>query len=385
MPLADAFRVPGEGPEPEPRYPLAVSRCTSCGLVQLVDVVDPALMFGEGYLYLSSSTDGLVRSAAELAGLLIEQRRLGGESLVVEIASNDGVLLEQFARRGVPVLGIEPAAAAAAAAEARGIPTVREFFGAELAAGLRADGVRADVVVANNVLAHTPDPNGFVRGLALLLADDGVASIEVQYLRDLLELCAFDTIYHEHVSYFSCAAARRLLDRHALVLRHVERVPRQGGSLRLTCARGGLEDGSVRSLLEQERDAGLGDPRTFAGFSARVDALVGELRAMLARLHGEGLRLAAYGAAAKGTILLNALGVEPGLVEFVADRNPRKQGRLVPGVGTPIRDPDALVAELPDVALLLAWNLEQEVLAQQAEYRRRGGRFLVPIPRPRLV
>jgi SAM-dependent methyltransferase len=385
QPLAGAFVREEQLAEREPTFPLAVAFCPACTLVQLAHDVPPEVLFGSEYVYFSSFSDGLVEHARALADALIDARGLGGDSLVLEIACNDGYLLRHFVERGIPVLGIEPSAGPASAAEAAGVPTLQSFFGVELAAELRARGQRADVIVANNVLAHTPDPNGLLQGIEMLLADGGLVSIENQYVADLLRLGAFDLVYHEHFSYFSTTAVDALVRRHGLSLGRVERFPLQGGTLRWHVTRSDGPDASVRRTLEAEERDGLTRLDAYRGLAARSDRLRTELRALLESFSGAGKRIAAYGAAAKGTVLLNASGIGPELVQFVADRNPQKQGRYVPGVRIPIVGPDAVLREAPDYLLLLAWNLEQEILEQEREYRRQGGRFIVPVPWPRVV
>ncbi len=309
------------------------------------------------------------------------ERRLGPGSLVVELASNDGYLLQYYRRHGVPVLGIEPAEnVAEVARRERGIPTLSEFFGAALARRLRDEGRRADVLHAHNVLAHVADLGGFVAGIGLLLADDGVAILEVPYVRDMVDRCEFDTIYHEHLCYFSLTALTRLFARHGLVVQQVERLAVHGGSLRLFVARGGVPGESVETLLREEKGWGVEGRAVYQGFGRRVETLIASIRALLVDLAGRGASIAGYGAAAKGATLLNVLGVGREVVRFVVDRSPHKQGRYLPGVRVPILPPEALLERMPSHVLLLAWNLADEVLAQQADYRRRGGRFIIPIP-----
>ncbi len=387
MPLANALLTEEQLQKAEPRFPLDLVFCPACSLVQITETVAPELLFGN-YLYFSSFSDTFLRHAQDLAARLAAERRQSDRSRVIEVASNDGYLLQYYRERAIPVLGIEPAAnVAGVARDQRGVPTLCEFFGEDLARRLREQGEQADVVHAHNVLAHVADPNGFVAGLRLLMKDDGVAVVEVPYVRETVERCEFDTIYHEHLCYFSLTALDSLFSRHGLRLVRAERLGVHGGSLRLFVSPSPDEraDASVHVLLEEEKAAGVTSQTFYEGFADRVDALLTQVRSRLETFRREGGRLAAYGAAAKGTVALNALGLAPGTISFVADRSPHKQGRYVPGVRIPIRPPQALLEDQPDYVLLLAWNLADEVMTQQAEYRARGGRFIVPLPEVKVL
>ena len=384
LPLADALlRDPGE---PEARFQLDVAFCPDCTLVQILEEVPPQRLFVDNYLYFSSFSDVLLEHARAHAEGLVAGRGLGPGSLVVEVGSNDGYLLRHVTAAGVPVLGVDPAPDQADAAEAAGVRTVREFFGVDLARRLRAEGRRADVIVANNVMAHTPDLNGFVAGLAELLTDDGVATIENPSVEDLVERCEFDTVYHEHFSYLSSTSVAALMARHGLTLFRVEAFPDlHGGTRRWWVSRSQPVEESAREALAHEADAGVGRAAFYRSFGERVEAVRRDLTGVLADLRAQGAHVAAYGAAAKGATLLNYCGLGTDTVEFVVDRNPHKQGRFMPGTHQPIRPPEALLEEQPDAVLLLAWNFTDEVMAQQQAYRDAGGRFLVPIPQPALV
>lgn len=385
VPLADALVDPADPPDPEPRYPLAVAFCEDCLLVQVRHHVPPPTLFVDNYLYFSSYSRDLLDHARRHAEGLIEARRLDERSLVVEIASNDGYLLRNFADAGIPVLGIDPAPAQAAAAREAGVETIEEFLDPALAERIVTERGQADVVIANNVMAHTPEPLEFARSLGILLAPDGVATIENASVRELVDHGEFDTIYHEHFSYFSTLAMDLLLRRARLRLVKVEKLPIHGGSLRWHAAHSGEPDPSVDAVLEEERAAGLERLGFYSSLERRVRAARAELPALLGRLRSEGGSVAGYGAAAKAAILLNVTGVDSRLLDFVADRNPHKQGRRMPGVGVPIVAPEAIRERRPDYLVLLAWNFAEEIMRQEAWYAEQGGRFVIPVPEPRVV
>lgn len=384
-PLADGLLESADLGEPEARYPLSVLFCEDCSLVQLRETVDPEVVFADDYPYYSSFSDALLDHSRRNVERLIVDRDLDEESLVVELASNDGYLLRYFVKAGIPVLGIDPAPGPAEAAEVAGVPTLQSFFGSDLATRLVEEGRRADVVVANNVLAHVADTNGFVEGIAILLEETGVAVIEVPYVRDLVDHCEFDTVYHEHLCYFSVTSLSALFAAHGLSLNRVEHYPIHGGSLRLFVEPRRRVDESVVEYLEEEREAGLTGFQYYEDFAGRVERIKGDLRRLLGELKKDGRSIAAYGAAAKGATLLNYTEIGSDYLDFVVDRNVHKQGRHMPGVRLPIRPPSALLEEMPDYVLLLAWNFRDEILTQQTEYRQRGGRFIVPIPNPEVI
>lgn len=390
-PLANSLLTAEQLADPESTYPLDLVFCPACTLVQIPQTVPPEKLFSE-YLYFSSYSDTMLDHAETLARRVTKMRGLNGRSLVVEIASNDGYLLQNYKRAGVPVLGIEPAAnVARVAREERGIATLNEFFGAELAAVLKAEGERGDVVHAHNVLAHVADLNGFVRGLQLLLKDEGVAIIEAPYVKEMIDRCEFDTIYHEHLCYFSLTALNHLFARHGLVIGDVELLPIHGGSLRIFAQQEGAAAvtpegrSRVQEVLAQEATSGVTGAEFYRSFAAKVECLRGQLVQMLGDLKAQGKSIAAYGASAKGSTLLNYFAIGPETLNFVADRSPVKQGRYTPGTHLPICAPDRLLESMPDYVLLLTWNFADEILAQQAEYRNRGGRFIIPIPEVTVV
>jgi C-methyltransferase C-terminal domain/Putative zinc binding domain/Methyltransferase domain len=367
----------------EPFYPLHARVCERCLLVQLEEFVAPEHIFTE-YAYFSSYSDSWVAHARDYVEMAAERFALGSDSLVVELASNDGYLLQHVVERGIRALGVEPAANVAAAAQERGIETVVEFFGRELAARLVAEGHRADLLVANNVMAHVPDLNDFVGGMEPVLARHGVVTIEVPHLMRLVEGNQFDTIYHEHFSYFSLLTARTVLSAHGLEVFDVDELASHGGSLRLYAQRrsGGRQPVSARveKLAERERELGFGTLEGHGGFSPRVMETKWRLLEFLIDRRREGKRIVGYGAPGKGNTLLNYCGIRTDLLEFTVDRNPYKQGQFLPGTHIPIRHPEALEHARPDFILILPWNLKKEIRAQLSYTREWGARCVVPIP-----
>jgi len=384
-PLANALLTREQLDEIEPTYELDLVFCPSCSLVQITETVPPEELFRE-YFYLSSFSETLLSHSEENVQQLIESRNLNSNSLVIEIASNDGYLLQYYKRAGVPILGIEPARNIAEKAERSGIPTLCEFFDAELAQKLVADGTRAAVIHANNVLAHVADLNGFVRGLSLLLKDTGVAVIEVPYVKDMIDRHEFDTIYHEHLCYFSLTALNHLFRRHNLIIENVKHLSIHGGTLRIYARKqNGIEMPAVVDDMLTQEAKWVGNRDFYRGFGAKIEGLRSELLTMLSKLKAEGKRIAVYGASAKGSTLMNYFGIGRTQLDFVVDRNTIKQGHYTPGTHLPIYSPAALLKEKPDYVLLLTWNFADEILHQQAEYRNQGGRFIIPIPELRIV
>jgi SAM-dependent methyltransferase len=367
----------------EPFYPLHVRVCERCLLVQLEEFVAPEDIFTE-YAYFSSYSDSWVAHARGYVEMAIERFGLDAGSLVVELASNDGYLLQHVIERGIPALGVEPAANVAEVARERGIETVVEFFGRELAARLVADGRQADLLAANNVMAHVPDLNDFVGAMEPLLAPQGVVTIEVPHLVRLVEDNQYDTIYHEHFSYFSFLTARRVLSAHGLDVFDVDELATHGGSLRLYAQRRSTgrrrESSKVWALAERERALGFDTLDGHGDFSAQVEQSKWSLLEFLIDRRREGKRVAGYGAPGKGNTLLNYCGIRTDLLEFTVDRNPYKQGQFLPGTHIPIRHPEALEQARPDYILILPWNLREEIMSQLFYTREWGARCVVPIP-----
>ena len=385
-PIANALVSPRLNGVTDRQFSLTLAFCSTCSLVQLLESLPSDVIFSESYPYYSSFSDVLLKHSREHAMELIKSQNLDAHSFVVEVASNDGYLLRNFIDAGIRVLGIDPAPGPAEAARAAGIETITAFFDRDLARSLRAEHGPANVIIANNVLAHVPDPNGFLAGVSELVAEDGVITIENPYVRDLIDHREFDTIYHEHHCYFSCTAIDRLVRRHGLFLNDVEYFPElHGGTLRWHIGRREAVSAVARQYLDEEATSGLTSFEYYAGFAEQVQRIRVELLRLLRDLRSQGKTIAAYGAAAKGSTLLNFVGIGPDLIDFVVDRNPHKQGLLMPGVHIPIRPVEALRQEQPDYVLLLTWNFRDEILSQQADYQRRGGRFILPVPTPAIL
>jgi SAM-dependent methyltransferase len=347
--------------------------------------VPPEDLFTDGYEYYSSFIPSLMRHSRENVLDLIESRKLGSDSLVIELASNDGYLLKNYVETGIPVLGIDPAPGQAKAAEKVGVTTLNDFFTTTLAGKLRDQGKRADVVHANNVLAHVADTNGFVEGIRLVLKDTGVAVIEVPYVRELIDHCEFDTIYHEHLCYFSVTALDNLFRQRGLFLNDVKRITIHGGSLRLYVELREDVSDNVKELFAAEAEQKMNRIDYFESFADKVLKLKTDLSQLLHKLKNDGKLIAAYGAAAKGTMMINYVDIGNDLLDFVVDRNTHKHGKYMPGKRIPIFDTEKLLRDMPDYVLILAWNFADEIMEQQKEYYQKGGRFIVPVPDPRIV
>jgi len=382
-PLCETFLRADQLNSMEPFYPLHVFVCERCFLVQLEEYVSPAEIFTE-YAYFSSYADSWLQHVERYTDQMIARWGLGANSHVVELASNDGYLLQYFVNRRIPVLGIEPAANVAKVAEAKGVPTLVKFFGRETARELVAAGKNANLVIGNNVLAQVPDINDFVAGMKILLDDKGVITMEFPHLQQLMANNQYDTIYHEHFSYFSFLAAGKIFETHGLVLFDVEELPTHGGSLRVYARH--KEDSSkpvetrAKALLKRELDLGFDRLETYANFGEQVKATKRRLLAFLVDAKNSGRSVVGYGAPGKGNTLLNYCGIRTDFLDYTVDRNPYKHGRFTPGTHIPIYPPDRINQTRPDYVLILPWNVKEEIMAQIAHIRSWGGKFVVPIP-----
>jgi len=386
QPLANNLLAPEDLGKPEPQLPLRVFVCPDCWLMQIADLAPPVKLFTD-YYYFSSFSDSMLEHAQQAVARYTREFGLDSKSFVVEIASNDGYLLRNFVAAKIPCLGIEPAVNIAHVAQARGVPTLVDFFNLALAKKLRAEDKSPGLILGNNVFAHAPDANDFVAGLGELLPPDGRIILEFPALVDFIDNCEFDTAYHEHVYYFSMTALLPLFARHGLSIYHAERLAIHGGSLRLFAGHAGRHpmQPSVANLLADEKQRGVSSMDYYADFSRRVLEIKRQLRQTLTDLKRQGKRIAAYGASAKGSTLLNFCEIDPATIEFVADRSTFKHGRLTPGLHIPIVPPDHLLQSMPDYTLLLTWNFADEIMAQQRDYRKRGGKFILPIPTVKIV
>jgi SAM-dependent methyltransferase len=386
QPLANNLLTSADLAKPEPKFPLELHLCTECWLMQIMHIVPPVTLFSD-YVYFTSFSDQMLRHARVAALRYIQEKPLNAGSFVIEVASNDGYLLKNFVEAGVPCLGFEPAANIAEVARASGVETHCEFFGEQSASALKAERGGADLILGNNVFAHAPDTNDFVAGLHALLKPNGWVVLEFPYGVEMIEKVEFDTIYHEHVFYFTLTPLIPLFARHGLDIFHVERLPIHGGSLRMFACHRGAETirESVKSALNDELDRGIQTLAYYQRFNAQAEKVRADLIQFLTEQQSAGKRVAAYGASAKGSTLLNYVGDAATSLEFIADRSTYKHNKLSPGVHVPIVPAEELAKRAPDFALLLVWNFADEVVAQQSAYHDAGGKFAVPLPVLRIV
>ena len=382
-PPCESFLTEAQLEQMEPFYPLHVRVCGKCFLAQIGEYVSPEAIFDD-YAYFSSYSTSWLEHAEKYVGMMVRRFDLTPSSRVLEIASNDGYLLQYFKEAGIEVLGVDPSANVAEVAIEKGIPTRVEFFNAEMATGLVAEGFTADVLLGNNVLAHTPDINGFAAGVPIALSPGGVATFEFPHIMNLIAENQFDTIYHEHWSYLSLGTTQQIFAEHGMTVFDVEELPTHGGSLRLFLRHADDDtkpvSSSVGELLEREREFGLFDLDTYRSFGERVEETKRKLLALLIEAKSEGKSIAVYGAAGKGNTLLNYCGIGPDFIDYACDRNPYKHGRYTPGAHIPIFDPERIRQTKPDLVLILPWNLKDEIMKQLSYISEWGGRFVVPIP-----
>lgn len=386
-PLSNAYLDAGQLQSSETFYPLHAYVCSECRLVQLPAHESPENIFSN-YAYFSSYSDSWLEHCRTYVETICARRGLGSPSRVVELASNDGYLLQYFKERGIPVLGVEPAANVAAEAERKGIPTLVRFFGTETAKAMCDDGMSADLLVANNVLAHVPDLNDFVEGIRMVLKPEGIATLEFPHLQRLVEQNQFDTVYHEHFSYFSFLTVQQIFCAHGLRIFDVDELSTHGGSLRIyACLENGIESErpAVAALVAREISLGYSRPEIYACFHEQVQSVKRNLLRFLIDARESGKTVAGYGAPAKGNTLLNYCGIRTDLLAFTVDRSPHKSGRFLPGTHIPIFNPDHLREIKPDYVLILPWNLKEEIIRQMSDVREWGGQFVVPIPQIEII
>lgn len=385
QPVANALLTDQMLALPDELFPLSLYFCGECALLQVGTTIPPDLLFKSDYPYFSSQNPALLEHAREHVEQLIADRELDARSFVVEVASNDGYLLHNLVKRGIPVLGIDPADGPAARANEIGVPTLCEFFSKATGERLAAEGKQADVVIANNVIAHVDQINDFVAGFEAILKPQGIAVFEFAYAVDMVTHCEFDTIYHEHLFYHTLHGLAPLLERHGLHIVDAERLKIHGGSLRVRVAKQPGQSARLERLWQDERELGVGRSAFYRDFAQRTEKLREELRDLLCGLKEQGMRIACYGAAAKGSTMVNYLDLGHGFFDFVVDQSVHKQGKYMPGQRIPIRPAEKLHNQAPDYVLILAWNFADDIVRTNADYRALGGQFIIPVPKPRII
>jgi SAM-dependent methyltransferase len=383
-PLSNAFLTDKTLEEPEKKFPLKVFVCENCFLVQLPEFESPGNIFND-YAYFSSYSKSWLEHVENYVNMITEKNSLGKDNLVIELASNDGYLLQFFKKKEIPVKGIEPAANVAKIAQEKGIETIVEFFGEKLAKKLSSEGTKADLIIGNNVLAHVPNINNFVKGISILLKTNGVVNIEFPHLLQIIQHNQFDTIYHEHFSYLSLSTVKKIFEFHNLIIFDVEEIPTHGGSLRIYAKHMTNKNfkiqHSVNNLLEKEKDFGLMNLSFYLEFTKKVELIKKKLIEFFNNTKQNGKKIVCYGAAAKGNTLLNFCKINKDSIEYVVDNNPHKQGLYLPGSHIPIKNPEEIIKTKPDFILILPWNIKEEIMKDTSFIRDWGGKFVIPIPK----